>query len=423
MADFIESWSHIMIPMILETRGNSCEIGRFWDKHLMEREAMERHIIYLEVDSFPITVERILEPKLRQRPVVVANPALARSVVQASSPEAQQAGIHRGMLVHQARRLCRDLVVIPPNEPLYSRAMQAIIKLMGQFSPVIEPVHYGRLYLDISGTRRLFGLPRDAAAKIQREVQSQLLLPTSLGIASNKLVSNMASRVIRPIGIQEVQHGSEPHFISPLPVSYLPGFAPAIKAQLLELNLRLIKHVAELSLPHLTMVFGRTGLKLYHASHGIDPTPVFPPQQVPNIYEQMTLPEDSNDLSHLRGTLYQLIEKIGRRLRQSGQTPRQMILEIYYSDHREAMAQKRLPHPSNLDQQLFSVAEQLLHTILTRRIRVRSLAIRCFQLIPAPRQLSLFDQPSDDQSQNLIRAIDHIRQKFGPDSLKLARAN
>ncbi|MDZ7264958.1 MAG: hypothetical protein ONB16_10265 [candidate division KSB1 bacterium] len=402
--------------------GNGPEMGRFWNKHPGEREAMERQIVHLAVDAFAITVERLVEARLRQRPVVVANPTLPRAVVQAASSEAQQAGIHRGMLVQQARRLCRDLTVIPPNEPLYSRAMQAIIKLLGQFSPLVEPVQYGRLYLDLTGTTRLFGSPHDAAVKIQREFQSRLQLPTSLGVASNKLVSNMASQVTRPSGIQEVQPGAEPHFISPLPVGFLPVVHQAVKSQLLELNLRLIKHIAALSLQHLTIVFGRTGLKLYQASHAVDPTPVFPPQQLPNIYEQLTLAEDTNDLHLLRGALYQLVEKVGDRLRHSSQAAQRMLLEIYYSDHREAMGQKKLPQATNLDQQLFAVAEQLLTTILTRRIRVRRLAVRYFQLTPAARQISLFDNPVHDKNQHLIRAIDHIRQKFGAESLKLALA-
>ncbi len=384
---------------------------------------MERQIVHLAVDTFAITVERIVAARLRQRPVVVANPTLPRSMIQAASSEAQQAGIHRGMLLQQARRLCRDLTVIPPNEPLYSRAMQAILKLLQQFSPLVEPVQYGRLYLDLTGTARLFGSPREAAMKIQREFQTRLQLPTSLGVASNKLVSNVAAQVTRPIGIQEVEYGAEPYFISPLPVGYLPVVQQTIKSQLLELNLRLIKHIAALSLQHLTIVFGRTGLKLYQAAHAVDPTPVFPPQQLPNIYEQLTLLEDTNDLHLLRGALYQLVEKVGDRLRQSSQAARRMMLEIYYSDHREAMGQKKLPQATNLDQQLFAVAEQLLTTILTRRIRVRRLAVRYFQLTPAVKQMSLFDSQVNDKNQNLTRAIDQIRQKFGVNSLKLARVN
>lgn len=381
---------------------------------------MERQIVHIDVDSFAITVECIVDSKLRNRPVIVANPAIARSAVQALSTEAQQAGIYRGMMLQQALRLCRDVIVIPPNEPLYSRAMRAIMNLLSQFTPLIEPVQYGHAYLDMTGTTRLFGETVDAAAKIQREIQSRLWLPTSLGVASNKLVSKVAAKVTRPPGIREVEHGAEQNFIGPLEVHYLPLFNQSIQAQLLELNLRLIQQIADLSLQHLTIVFGRDGSKLYQASHGIDYTPVFPPQQVPNIYEQTTLAEDTNDIHLLRGALYQLVEKIGRQLRQSCQSARKMMLEIYYADHREAIGQKRLPKATNTDQELFYIAEELLHKILTRRIRVRKLAIRYFQLTPLPGQMSLFDRQTGDKNQNLTRAIDQIRKKFGETSLKYA---
>ena len=381
---------------------------------------MERQIVHIDVDSFAITVERIVNSKLRNRPVIVANQAIARSVVQALSKEAQQAGIYRGMMLQQALRLCRDIRIIPPNEPLYSRAMQAVMNLLSRFSPLIEPVRYGHVYLDMTGTTRLFGATVDAAAKIQYEIQSRLQLPSCLGVASNKLVSKVASKVTRPAGIREVQHGSEEKFIGPLEVDYLPLFNQSIKTQLLELNLRIIKHIAVLSLQHLTIVFGHDGLKLYRASHGIDYTPVFPPQQVPNIYEQTALAEDTNDIYLLRGALYSLVEKVGRQLRQASQSARKMMLEIYYADHREAIGQKRLPKATITDQELFQVAGELLNKILTRRIRVRKLAVRYFELVPAPKQVSLFDKRTDDKNQNLTRAIDQIRKKFGETSVKYA---
>ena len=395
-------------------------IGRFWNRHLWERQAMERQIVHIDVDSFAITVERIKDAKLRDRPVIVANQAIVRSVVQALSKEAQQAGIYRGMMLQQALRLCRDIRIIPPNEPLYSRAMRAVLNLLSRFSPLIEPVRYGHVYLDMTGTTRLFGATVDAAAKIQHEIQSRLQLPSCLGVASNKLVSKVASKVPRPEVIREVEHGSEENFIGPLKIHYLPLFDQSIKNQLLELNLRIIKHIAVLSLQHLTIVFGRDGLKLYRASHGIDYTPVFPPQQVPNIYEQTTLIEDTNDIHLLRGALYQLVEKVGRQLRKASQSARKMMLEIYYADHREAIGQKRLPKATITDQELFHVAGELFNKILTRRIRVRKLAVRYFELVPAPKQVSLFDKRTDDKNQNLTQAIDQVRKKFGEDSLKYA---
>lgn len=383
---------------------------------------MERHIIHIDVDSFAIAVERVVNSRLRNRPVVMANPAINRSVIQAVSPEARQAGIYCGMMLQHAQRLCRDIKIIPPNEALYSRAMRAIMNMLSQFTPLIEPVSYGHVYLDMTGTTRLFGATLDVADKIYREIRSQLLLSPSLGVASNKLVSKVASKATRPEGIQEVQHGNEETFIGPLNVYYLPFFAQSVKKQLVELNLRVIKQIAELSLQHLTMVFGRDGLKLYQASHGIDYTPVFPPQHVPNIYEQTTLTEDTNDIHVLRGTLYQLVEKVGYKLRQALQVAQKMVLEIYYSDHREAFGQKKLPAATNLDRELFAVAEDLFNRILTRRIRVRKLAVRYFQLAPQSGQTSLFDKPVSDKKHDLTQAIDMIRKKFGENSIKFALA-
>ncbi len=385
---------------------------------------MERQILHIDVNSFAVSVERVVNAQLRNRPVIVAYPEMDRSVVLSLSLEARQAGIYRGMLLRQALRQCRQVTVIPPNEPLYSRAMVAILKIMSRFTPLIEPATYGRAYLDMTGTSRLFGLPQDVAFKIQRAICSTVYLPTSLGIASNKLVSKIASAVIAPGGIEQVPHGTEQTFMAPLKVFHLPAIDQPVKKQLLELNIQFIGEIAELSLSHLTLVFGRTGWKLFQAARGIDYTPVFPPQQFPNIYEQQTLAEDTNDIFLLRAALYRLIEKVGSQLRQSCQTARRVIVEIYYADHREAAGQTRLPIATNLDRELFFTVDQLLKKILTRRIRVRKLAVRYFDLRPVTGQLSLFDKPkSGNTNKNLNRAMDKIRQRFGENAVKFALAN
>ncbi|HDP99976.1 MAG TPA: DNA polymerase IV [bacterium] len=383
---------------------------------------MERRIIHIDVNSFAISVERVLDSKLRKRPVVVAYPGMERCLVLATSLEARQAGLYRGMALGKALRHCRDVMVIPPNEPLYSRAMSAMMKIVARFTPLVEPVRYGHAYLDMTGTGRLFGVSLEMARKIQQEIQQRLLLPSSVGVAGNKLVSKIASEVTAPAGIEEVQSGFEREFIAPLKVYHLPSIEPAIKKQLLDLNIRLIREVADLSPSHLTMLFGRIGLKLHQAAHGIDHTPVFPPQQLPNIYQQQTLPEDSNDIALLYGVLYRLVEKIGLQLRRNNLTARKMILEIAYADHRQASAQTWLLAGTNLDHELFTASRELLDKILTRRIRVRRIAVRFFQLRPRSAQLSLFDeQRLDEAAQKLNQAMDKIREKFGQDAVKFAR--
>jgi len=182
-----------------------------------------RQIIHLTVTAFPIAVERVIHPEWRFRPVVIAPPGSVRSVVTALSSEARDSGVRIGMALARAMKYCRNLVVLPPNEPLYARASRAIYRVLEEFSPVLEPSGYGHAYLDITGTIRLFGPARDTAWNAQKEIRRQLRLDASLGVASNKMVSKIASEVTRPSGLQDVPCGDESSFLSPLPVRWLPG--------------------------------------------------------------------------------------------------------------------------------------------------------------------------------------------------------
>lgn len=373
-----------------------------------------REIIHVDITAFAVAVERVAHPELRGRPVVVAPVGPARSVVTALSQEAWEAGIRKGMVLARAVRYCRDVVILPPNEPLYARASRAILKLLENFSPILEPSGYGHAYLDVTGTDRLFGPARDTAWRAQKEIRRQLGLNTTLGVASNKMVSKIASAVIKPTGLQDVRHGNEPSFLAPLPVRLLPGVGTQTEEQLAELNIRIIRDLTVVGLDHLILAFGRPGFVLYQHALGIDNTPVYPPRAVPAVNQEKTLAEDSNDYHLLRALLFELCERGGERLRSERQRAGRLELRIRYADYREDTGRTRLAPPLQSTAALFARAEPLLGRVLTRRTRVRSLHLQLVDLTRGPAQMELFANPGPSRRAKLESAVDGLRRRYGP---------
>jgi len=374
---------------------------------------MDREIIYMTVPSFPVAVERVVHPELRGRAVVVASFGAARSLVTALSSEAWNAGIRKGMVLAKALRYCRNAIVLPPNEPLYLRASRAIFKVLGNFSPLLEPSGHGHAYMDITGTGRLFGPPRDTAWKAQKEILRQLHLDASLGVASNKMVSKIASDLIRPAGLQDVPHGNESSFLSPLPVRMLPGVGPQTERQFEDLNIRLIHDVAVMRLDQLALEFGRFGFVLHQRALGIDRTPVYPMRAVPVLEQGRVLPEDSNDYDVLKGVLTDLCEQAGKQLREKRLCAGKMELHIRYADYREDGHKVPLKPPVQSSAILYSRALPLLDGILTRRTRVRSMNLCLMDLSQGSVQLELFADPRPERRLKLEFALDTLRNRFG----------
>ncbi len=381
---------------------------------------MNREIIHVDIAAFSVAVERIVHPDLRGRPVVVAPVGQSRSVVTAVSPEAWHAGIRKGMVVAKAMKYCREVIVLPPNEPLYARASRAIFKVLQNFSPVLEPSGYGHAYMDITGTDRLFGPPRDTAWRAQREIRRQLRLDASLGVASNKMVSKIASEVTRPAGLQDVPHGDEASFLSPLPVRLLPGVGSQTQELLGELNIRIIRDIAVMRLEQLTLAFGRLGFVLYQRALGIDNTPVYPERAVPAVDREKVLPEDSNDYALLKDVVFELCERAGEQLRAEKQRAGRMELRVRYSDYREEGGKEKLVPPVQSTAALYAGAEPLLERILTRRTRVRSVYLHLTELSQGSVQLELFAGPKPEKQARLESALDTLRRRYGTQVLKWA---
>ncbi len=375
---------------------------------------MEREIIYLTVNSFPVAVERVVHPELRGKPVIVSPLGASRSVVTALSGEAWKAGVRKGMVLAKAMRYCRSAIVLPPNESLYLRASRAIFRVLESFSPVLEPSGHGHAYLDITGTGRLFGPPRDTAWKAQKEIRQRLRLDSSLGVASNKMVSRIASEVVeRPAGLQDVPPGDESSFLSPLPVRFLPGIGTRTEVQLKDLNICLIHDIAAMDPAHLSLAFGRFGIVLHQRALGIDSTPVNPLRTIPALDVERVLPEDSNDYDLLRRVLFDLCEEAGERLRERKQRAGQLELGVLYADYRDDGNKFKLSPPIQSSAGLYTHALTGLDRVLQRRTRVRRIHLRLTDLSAGSIQLELFADPKPVRQSKLESALDSLRQRFG----------
>lgn len=379
---------------------------------------MSRTVFHLEVPDFFVAVEKIRHRSLATRPVLIASAAHSRAQIIASSTEARNDGVVAGMRLAAAQRLCPRATVLPPDRILYGRAAGAIEKLLGDFTPVFENSQKGRFFLDMSGTERLFGSGRDSASKIRRELAQRLRLPSSIGSATNKSVSKVASSVISG-DLLDVFPGCERTFLSPWEVRRLPGTGAVSDPGLFDdLNIRQIGQLATYSVGQLSSVFGRMGPVLNQRAHGVDPRPVIPPAKKPIIREEEPLPSDTNSRDLLLAYLFGLVERCGYRLRRQGVAARTAKLMIGYSDDLSMDGRMRISPPTFDDGALYSSIQKLFARVAVRRVRVRYLSLTLSDLAVLPSQPTLFkDRGRDLREKSLTTAMDTIRDRFGIDAI------
>ena len=363
-----------------------------------------RSVLFVDPPAFCTTLEGLVAPALRTRPLAIAPPAADRATILALSAEARLAGLTPGMAVRKAQRLCPDLIVLPPNPKLYARASRALHEILQAFAPTIEPRGYGHAFLDLTGTRRLFGPPQDVAAQIRREVSARLRFPISVGVAVNKLVSQAAIRADRHalseavgrIGgpadgesLLYVPYGAERDFLAPQPLEVLPELDTGIRHRLEDYQLELIGEVAAISESALCAVFGRHGRMLRARARGIDPRPVLSPEQQSEFRVVHTLASDTNDLDILHPILRLMSERLGGRLRQRKLTASRLRLEATYADYTTITRAVPLS-VAVLDVELWEAARRAFSSANTKRLAFRSLALTLDQLVEKEAQLELW---------------------------------
>ncbi|MDP2644914.1 MAG: hypothetical protein Q8P24_08235 [Desulfobacterales bacterium] len=385
----------------------------------------ERTIIHLNVADFAVAVERAMDRRLRQRPLIIAAEGAARATVYDMSEEAYQNGVRKKMALRRALRHCPDAAVLPLHPDRYERAMAKFLEYALAYSPRIEMTDYqGHLFIDATGTQKLFGPPPDIARRIRKAVRRHMDLDPIWSVAPNKLVAKVATRLVKPAGEYIVETGSEAAFLQPLPVGLIPGIELSDLKCLQQLNLTHIHQMTGLSLEQLDILFDQRSQTLYNAVRGIDLSPVLPVgQKRPSISAGHLFGDDTNDILLAESALYRLVEQTGADLRGKGLVTGRIKITLDYSDGRRAIRQAFVHPASANDFYLFSRAKSTLEQACKRRVRIRHLHLMCDRLTYAPAQQALLApfEAEKKRTDRLMAAMDDIRSRFGSDALRVGR--
>lgn len=384
---------------------------------------MSRDILHLAVPDFDVALARAADPALNGRPVAVAAGVSDRALLRCVSMEARGDGVRTGMSVHLARKCCPALRLLPPQPELALRAARVFAELADRCSPLWEPAADGRLFLDLTGSRRLLGSPLDVATRLERAIADRLRLPATCGVAGNKLIARVASGYLDRPGVCDVLRGSESRFIGPLPVTVLPGIGTLRAERLLaDLNLQRVEQIAALSVIQLEPVCGSFAASLHRRALGIDPSPVRPPRRSADVVEEALLEQAANDEATVRATLGRMAETCGRQLRTLQRGAIRLRLTVRYVDGLSEEKTRCEPRPLFLDLDLMNAADTLLCNAWKRRVRLRSLRLACDRLAPMSQQLNLFAEPQwQVNNASLQQSLDELRDRCGEGTVRWGR--
>jgi len=393
--------------------GARCWGSDTWSSTEME----ERTVLHADMDAFFATVEQLLQPELRGRPVVVGELSSQRGVVSAASYEARPSGIRAGMPLWEARQRCPEAVFLPGNLPAYTEYALRALRLYQAFTPELEPFSIDEAFLDVTSSLRLFGSGEAIARELKARVRDELGLTLSVGVAPNKLVAKMCCRWGKPDGLTVVPQSALPESLWARPVQDLWGVGPSTAQSLLRLGVRTIGDLAALPRRLLESEFGSAGRRLHEAAHGIDREAVHPyyrfrPAQ--QMGHEVTLERDTRDDQVLRLTALSLADRVARRLRRDGYQTRRVAVRVRFSDFSAQSSSTDLGEYTDLEDVLLAHAWPLLARLRDERRRVRAIGLSAGSLRVAAggSQLCLFDRDIE-QMTRLAAARDRIAGRFG----------
>ena len=379
------------------------------------------HIIHADMDAFFAEVERIDNPEIEGKAVIIGGVGLGdRGVVSTASYEARKYGVHSAMPIAAAKKLCPDGIYLPARHKRYSQMSAEIFDILTKYTPLVEKISIDEAFLDIKGCERLYGNSLQIAEKIKDDVYSQTGLKISIGLSVNKFLAKLASDFDKPDGLTVVPAEDIKNFLRDLHIERIWGVGSKFKKSLSEIGVNYVKDIWPYSLNELENLFGKSGVKLYYLSRGIDERKVEVRNEIKSVSHEETFFDNLSDYSEIMAYLFKLSEKVSFRLHSSSLKGGTIFVKVRYADFTTISRQVSLKKNINSSEKIYKTAKNLLLNNNLLKKPLRLLGVGAANLSDLDQeQLTLFSE-SENESE-LDNTIDDIKRKFGFEKISRAR--
>lgn len=388
---------------------------------------MPRVILHLDLDAFYCSVEEVLDPSLHGKAFAVGGKPNERGVVASCSYAARAVGVRSAMPMSRALQLCKNLIIVPGRHRVYGEYSEKVMQRLRGLTPLVEQISIDEAFLDISDMRED---PRRIALDLQAGIKNELQLPSSIGIASNKLTAKIATEVGKksgkrnnepPFGLTIVPPGREAAFLAPLLADMLWGVGPKTSARLSELGIHTIGDIANWPEHELFILFGENGRDLWRHAQGIDNRPVVTEYETKSVSQETTFSVDVHDEKTLERTLREQAREIGRQLRKNDLAGKTIKLKIRWPDFTTLTRQTTLPTSTDNDDEIHRTAVKLMKAVRKSNQAVRLIGVGVSGIGAPVRQLGLWDA-GDERSRKLQEVVDKLQEKYGRDVIHKGEA-
>lgn len=371
----------------------------------------------MDLDTFFVSCERLINPKLENKPVLIGG-TNDRGVVASCSYEARKFGVHAAMPMRLAQRLCSDAIIIRGDSSLYSKYSNMVTDIIKDRAPMYEKASIDEFYIDMTGMERFYGC-HQWTIELRQKIIKETNLPISFGLSTSKTVSKVGTGEAKPNGQIQIPSGTEKPFLSPLSVRKIPMVGEKTYEILRSLGAGYIKTIQEMPIEMLQRVLGKHGTSLWKKAQGLDKTPVIPYQEQKSISIERTFERDTADMTKLNNILLAMTENLAFHLRRKGKLTSCVSVKIRYTDFNTHSKQAHIPYTA-CDHKLAEKTKDLFNRLYERRLLIRLIGVKYSHLVGGGHQINLFEDTQDVI--NLYTAMDQIRIRFGQDAIKRACA-
>lgn len=376
---------------------------------------MNRNIVHIDLDSFFVSVERLTNPQLVGKPVLVGGTS-DRGVVASCSYEARTFGIHSAMPMKMARQLCPEAIIVRGDHGEYSKYSDIITEIISEDVPLYEKPSIDEFYIDLTGMDKFFGCYK-LATELRQKITRNTGLPISFALSSNKTVSKVGTGEAKPNGQKEIPFGTEKGFLAPLSIRKIPMVGDKTYQLLRGMGIAWIHTLQEMPVELMQQVLGENGTVIWRKANGIDNSPVVPYSERKSISTEQTFDKDTIDVKALKNILLGMTEKLAFQLRSEDKLTACITVKIRYSDFNTYTMQARIAYTS-LDHILIEKVKTLFDKLYQKRMLIRLIGVKFSHLVQGGHQYNLFEETIEQI--NLYQAMDKIRKRYGKNSVNRA---